>query len=318
MRFFVDETSFVAPSPILSDELNASVERFIEIVLHCRNHEGVIYAWSDLLQVEVVPGLPLYELLYGAEPVIELDRETRASLRETLNRCVHWDEDETITKWPSLHVFLDGLATEAHTIAFVHSLVINAQGAACVCIDLRADRTGVLIVSDGAHDARVHFVHDSKALIAFYRSLFELEDMNPETYIKNAKRAFPKLLFHDKLASQFAHFQTQYQSIRPEVTKHLGVLNDYFQDAYHQANAVPREVQALLGPHGVNLSSESPNTRRDKRAMREREITIDGMVVTCEWHTKIRKEIDRIYFHPGVKEIADGRVIIGIFRSHLK
>lgn len=318
MRFFVDETSFIAAGPVDSDDLNATVERFVELIHHCRKHDGAIYAWSELMQTEVIPGLPLYDVLYSTTTSIELDRDTRASLRESLNRCVLWDEDDHIVKKPNSHVIIDGIATTAHTIAFVYSLVSNAHGAACVCIDLHPDRSGTLVISDGNHDEHVHFVHDPKALPAFYRSLFELENMEPGVYIENAKLAFPNLLLHDNLAAQFAHFQSQYQSVRPEVTKHLTVLNDYFQDAYRLSNGVARDVQALLGPHGVNLSPESPNTRRDKKAMREREITVDGTVVKCEWHTKIRKEIDRIYFHPGLKDIAAGRVIIGIFRSHLK
>jgi len=51
--------------------------------------------------------------------------------------------------------------------------------------------------------------------------------------------------------------------------------------------------------------------------MKEREVIIDGELIICEYHIKLTPTYDRIHFHPGKQDIAEGKIIIGIFAKHL-
>lgn len=99
---------------------------------------------------------------------------------------------------------------------------------------------------------------------------------------------------------------------------HLGALNDEFLTQYKLAAASGRisDVEAHFGSLGVGgVSMESVKTRRNAAAMRMRDVEFEDRVVRCEWHTKIKPNIDRIHFAFG--DDLDGRLLIGIFVDHL-
>lgn len=131
--------------------------------------------------------------------------------------------------------------------------------------------------------------------------------------MENAIRAFPDLVFAPGLASQIPRFETPYREVRPQVTKHLAVLNDHFQRVRRERKDKTSEA---IGEYGIDASLERSTTHKNKTAMKQRTLTIDGASVVCEWHTKIKRHIDRIYFAPGNPKVAGGRLIVGFFTDH--
>lgn len=95
------------------------------------------------------------------------------------------------------------------------------------------------------------------------------------------------------------------------------VQNDFIQ--FDDTSAFIKNASVL----NIELSPESPNTRANSKAMREREISIDNITICCEWHLKLAYNKGRIHVHfniPEIKELKEyikGRVIIGIFAGHL-
>jgi hypothetical protein len=90
------------------------------------------------------------------------------------------------------------------------------------------------------------------------------------------------------------------------------VLNDYAKgilSGQQPAHAKQRSLAVL----GVDASGESAQTRADARAMAQREVNVDGRMILCDWHTKLRPHRDRIYFNA----TAVDQIVIGIFHEHL-
>jgi hypothetical protein len=313
MRFFIDETSFELPVMLTADVLGACLDDFVRLVQEHHARGESVYIWSRLLEIAVLPDIPLCDLVFRPLDQFPIDRDTRLGLMEVLNRCLHWDDH--ITPSPDSRVEIDGVSSEALTVAVVHGQLSVKRGAACFALAVRPERAGVHAVRAGdvVHD--VHFVTGEPGVPMFYRTLFEIEDLNSHEYMKNASRAFPDLEFAPGLASQFQAFKTAYREIRPQVTKHLGVLNDHFQRVHKERKDKTSEA---LGAYGINASGERGTTHKNKAAMKQRTITIDDVSVVCEWHTKIRPKFDRIYFHPGNSKVAGGRLIVGIFHEHLE
>ena len=57
------------------------------------------------------------------------------------------------------------------------------------------------------------------------------------------------------------------------------------------------DVETYFGSLGVGgISAESVKTRRNAAEMRMREVEFEGRFVRCEWHTKIKPDIDFIHF----------------------
>jgi hypothetical protein len=63
------------------------------------------------------------------------------------------------------------------------------------------------------------------------------------------------------------------------------------------------------------VSRESVKTHSNNSAMRLRDVEFNGDKITCEWHTKLRPEIDRIHFAFGGS--CGDKILIGIFVDHL-
>lgn len=333
-RFFVEETSFHlgATSPV--ELLEQRLQEFIALLEACRAKGEPILRSSDLFEVELFPGLSLSDLLFQRRVDVELDPLVKKTLQIALFRCVERGLPAGPEPDPQVRIGDGDVSKEgAATVAFVHAQLREAHGAACLCLGLRADRSGVRSVRDSGGAARpVHFLASSAMLPTFYRSLVELENLDADAFMSNAAHAFPAIAFAPGLSSHCSRFKPRYRDVRPEVTRHLAVLNDHFQDVYREAEFVPVMTSRLLiVRHDVNATRESDKTRHNAKAMRQRDVSVThlivagqevpvagGRTVRCEWHTKIEDHQNRIHFHPGEAQVAGGRLVVGLFHEHLE
>lgn len=164
---------------------------------------------------------------------------------------------------------------------------------------------------------------DRKANIAEGLRKIFIHDGYPLASIDQyADHLFPKLYFHAK-ASDISKTNLEYIEILPKFFSHLSYLNDYGK-IHFEKYIQPHELIAAAGSHNVEMSPESPQTHKDKKAMKQRDITIDSIAVCCEWHTKLTKTQGRIHFfaskhkNEAIKKIIDKKIIIGKIVSHLK
>jgi hypothetical protein len=313
MRFFVEETSFELPAQPDAEALERGLEAFIALVDACRAKNEDIFRGSGLFDVEIVPGIPLHRLLYETIVSLPIDKITLRGVQIALLRCVDWeDRVETV---PNPNVEITSVACVAPSAAVARTHVASGTGAACLCLGLRPDRSGALTVRAGTEANEVHFMTQARALPIFYRSLFEVEDLDANAYVANTTHAFPDIVFANGLAGQFDRFEWIYRDARPMVTKHLSVLNDHFQRVHKEAK---HKTDAAIGEYGIDASLERGTTHKNKKAMKQREVVVDGETIVCEWHTKLARHTGRIHFHPGEDGVLDGRLVVGLFAGHLE
>lgn len=314
LRFLVDETSFELAGEPPPEALEDACRGFNELVLACKEKEGAVYRWSGIYDRDLWPGFPLHQFLYGVKYRQDFDHDSRSALMLALDRCIEWDE--MVVPQPTGDVTIQGLSCWAPSISVTHQLLAN-RGAGCVGLGLRPDRRGRARVLSAGSEREVFFLVAVAELPEFYRMLFELEDLDSEKFMENAVYAFPQLVFAGGLASQVRRFKTRYREVRPEIARHLAVLNDHFRRIFEECRGDSSTVSNTLAAHGVDASLESPNTHASRKAMQQREVSFGGRTFVCEWHTKIRPTTDRIHFYPGDREKTGGKVLIGIFTDHL-
>ena len=95
------------------------------------------------------------------------------------------------------------------------------------------------------------------------------------------------------------------------VIDHLAVLNDLAAGIWND-EITSQGREAAMGAKGVSASLESPKTHRNKAAMKARDFRFEHGVESCEWHTKLRPETNRIYF-----AVKAEKVLVGIIVDHL-
>lgn len=154
----------------------------------------------------------------------------------------------------------------------------------------------------------------------FSRELALVEISDSDTFWQYSGYLFDNLYFCNK-SSGIEELGLQFAESFPVAIRHMAYLNDEAQTDF---SCDPASFTAVAAAKGVILSAESPNTHRNKSAMRSREVAIGSSSVVCEWHTKIRPQIGRIHFHIGLNVGEDlskytkGKVVVGIFAPHLE
>ncbi|MDO8714341.1 MAG: hypothetical protein Q7K13_07680 [Polynucleobacter sp.] len=129
-------------------------------------------------------------------------------------------------------------------------------------------------------------------------------------------------LYFSHQANTFGSLGVNYITHIKTFINHLSYLNDDVTEHFSIATTNLEKINRAAA-FGVEISPESPLTRNNARAMRERYITISDQSICCEWHTKIEPQRGRIHFNAqpnrpkNITSIVGEKVIVGIFATHL-
>lgn len=305
LRFVLDERAFDLAATS-DDEAAAALAGLTRLLIRLRGDReqvGLGTGWGSLpcrpghdvasvLAAEVLPGLP---------------RDDRMLLLGVLDKCVAWDDG---IDWVEPSSSVSQRPWESFGVGFAHRRVGARRGIAVITTVTCGHRCAVMVDVLGV-SRLVQFAATPDDLPAFYRSLFELEDITEQGFFTLAERAFPRLRFAAGLT--FRRFNGSYHDLRRGVVEHLAALDDYWAAAYVEERGDSERIGSRLP---IALSREGNRTRASEQLMKLRDVRHEGAAYRCEWHTKLEPHRNRIHFHPG-----DGRtgdcVLIGIFVDHL-
>ena len=292
-RFVVDEAGFRGLSKATLEE---GFERLVERLQLCGTDRVALCSgvWS-----EIIDGRPLTTWLF--EPGL-LDREVANALASALTRLPNWDETVQVPTTVALSVA--GSPHRSASVAMAAEQTFGGRAVGCVSA---GSHCGSLSVQSPNGKTDIVFVGSKEDVLAFFRAIPEIENLDEAAYFANASDAFPGLHFVLEKTS-FKKFEEDYPTVRVKVTHHLSVLNDHARNVIGNATAT-KELRA----RGVDASPENGNTKGDRAAMRERTVLVGTREVVCGWHTKIRPHRDRIYFNATDLPF----VVVGVFHAHL-
>ena len=311
-RFCIEEESFKLAFD-QRDCVNEFADRFIELISKLKRDNQSITRWSKLDFVEIFPDLTVGELIYDEEKS-PLEHDIRIRLMRIIGQCEHWDDSfDTV----NVDFKVAGNRVASRSLDYVFERIKNGHAMACICFSEYGCILEKCEVIRGDKIIQIYFLTNVGYVINFYRDIIEIENLNEIDYILHAQLAFPDLFFVEGIHRQFGNFMQGYTRARLKVTHHLSFLNDYFGSLCEQNNHNMQIVFSESKSRGVPISIESKATRHNKSAMKEREVIINGKSIICEYHTKLNPRYDRIHFHQGAQDIADGKIIIGIFARHL-
>ncbi|MGH3281044.1 MAG: hypothetical protein ACRDNW_18185 [Trebonia sp.] len=263
-----------------------------------------------LEEIECTDDQCLFEYLTSG-PGNQLDPDVRHLFMGLIGKCPEWDDAAPVGR---ADVTIDGgEPATAFSAEFALLCASRRQGVACPVFGA-CPRRQYLPVRSPVAEARVFFFAYAAELKTFWRSLYLLEAVGEAAFFSLAARSFPDLVFHPDL--NLGRFEGSYRDLLPEVVRHLSVLNDHFLDVHQAKNGLPHDIEAALGALGcAGISPESPNTHRDEKKMRSRDVHYEGETLRCEWHSKLEPHRNRIHFYFG-GQLGD-KVLIGIFVDHL-
>ncbi|MET9176976.1 hypothetical protein ABZX88_01940 [Kitasatospora aureofaciens] len=268
--------------------------------------------------VECRPSVALIDALYSADG--GLPRDKRVLLQQLLGKCKRVEPDEADLPQPVR--VADGPWREPSWGA-AHALSRAAAGRAMSCL-LMPYATGsdwpsgwltVTRTMEAGHDeVTMHVLRLPDDMPGFWRGLLTHENVPAERFFTFVGDAFPGLLFANSL--RLHNFKGTYADVLPWLVKLLGALDDHFTRTLAECGGDQKQVVRRFDALGLDISPESPNTKKNVKAWEQRNVDFDGGTYRCEWHGKRLWDRDRVHFSLPIAAY-DDRILIGIFVEHL-
>ena len=160
----------------------------------------------------------------------------------------------------------------------------------------------------------------------FHRYFLGLYPISEEHFTQCCTKYFPKLHFHEGISQSLGTLERgSLTDFSKTIVQSLSCLNDDFEKC-RIPNNIPETLRRFSTMSGIETTNEGNAERRD--ALSFTFITQDEqeIPVYCEPHMKLSGSdsrgdssyrFNRIYFHPGKPEIADGKILVGHIGNHL-
>jgi hypothetical protein len=166
----------------------------------------------------------------------------------------------------------------------------------------------------GQDEVKMHVLRRPDDTPGFWRGLLTHENVPAERFFTFIEEAFPRLLFADSL--RLHHFKGTYADVLPWLVKLLGALDDHFARTLAECGGDQTQVIRRFGALGLDISPDSPNTKKNAKAWEQRNVGFADGIYRCEWHGKRLWDRDRVHFSLPIAAY-DNRILVGVFVGHL-
>ena len=281
--------------------------------------DGRTVAFVDAAyDTECLPSTKLIDALYS--PGGGLSHDDRIRLQKLLDKCRVVQPAEADLPRPMR--VADGPEREP-SWGVAHALARAADGRA-MSVLLASYVTqpdwpsGWLTVTrmteEGYDDVLAHVLRCPADAPGFWRGVYTHEHVPAQSFFTFTRDAFPRLLFADSLRLQ--HFKGSYAEVLPWLVRLLGALDDHFARTLVECGGDQNQVMRRFKALDLEISPESPSTKKNAKAWEQRNVGHKGAIYRCEWHGKRLWDRDRVHFSLPIPE-HDDRILVGIFVGHL-
>jgi hypothetical protein len=316
-RVVVGEECFDWRHLITPDSLQDALGTLAELLQPLTDGRTVAFV-DAAYDTECLPSTKLIDALYSPDGGISHDDRIR--LQTLLDKCRVVQPTEADLPRPVR--VADGPERES-SWGVAHALARAADGRAVSVLltryvlepDWPSGWVTVTRMTEEGHDeVLAHVLRCPEDVPGFWRGVYTHEGVPAERFFAFAQDAFPQLLFADSL--RLHHFKGSYPQVLPWLVRLLGALNDHFARVLSECGGDQNKVMRRFRALGLEISPESPNTRKNAKAWEQRNVGHEGATYRCEWHGKRQWDRDRVHFSLPIAE-QDNRILVGIFVGHL-
>ena len=171
----------------------------------------------------------------------------------------------------------------------------------------------------------VAFVFDIESYLSAKR-WFLSNCTNKDDFLEDAKMCFDNLFFNDDINQYVNTLCTDFKIVRPHIVRHLEALDDFRSRNFQPSDISMgfRELsKRIIGLYSIECSPQASRDSINDVTFIFKDYANNKRSICCELHTKLKwhdmdkQNQDRIYFHPGGLDFADGKLLIGYIGRHL-
>jgi hypothetical protein len=300
-EFYLIADSFAQNVCLSVSEIENKIKCLANDIQYIRKYKDTnkIFVHAEIYEVNFINGISVSDLLFNT-PVSErhLDRDTRILLQ----RIIY--ESPTITE----------ITSEEFKQVLLPSHDANS------CYGLIAFN----LIEDV--DPAFQVIYDLNGWLTFRRHFLGLYPQNAFFFVDECAKYFPNLYFHERIKTSINSILFNFPK---KIIFHLAALNNQFR--YSQQPGLNRTQVLQAFSANANLDETAS---LEGNAARKTDFTFNFLDdnnqiyrICCEPHLKLCRNdnypgdqsysYNRIYFHEGVNNIQEGKILIGHIGNHL-
>ena len=185
--------------------------------------------------------------------------------------------------------------------------------------------TNKLICSFRISRDDIMFVYDMVSYLSAKR-WFLTNYTKKDDFLEDAKICFDNLFFNDDINQSINTLCTDFKIVRPHIVKHLAFLDDFRARNFQLSDislGFIKLSERISSLYPIECSPQASRKSIPQVTFVFKDFANNDRKVCCELHTKLKwhnmdkQNQDRIYFHPGEVDVADGKLLIGHIGKHL-
>ncbi|KLU73796.1 MAG: hypothetical protein RHS_0271 [Robinsoniella sp. RHS] len=156
---------------------------------------------------------------------------------------------------------------------------------------------------------------------------FLLHYDSKDDFLNNVGECYQHIYFENTIKRSLNSLNNTFNNLKYEIVNHLKMLDEYYE-MFLKHRSLGTDNRMLSNDFSEFSGIEcSPQASRSKTRELTRtfysDIVKENITLCCELHTKFknynrdREKQDRIYFHPGVLGVHDGKIIVIHIGSHI-
>jgi len=299
LKHFLYTPSFEHRNSAINYSLPLLIERIdaLSEIDGCLAEAGESWAKCDCLyNSEIIPGTFLYQMLYeeGASPV---------SFEMTKTILLIIDRATTVD------------------CASAHQLSATLAGGVPAC-------NMSLIYFYRASIQNTMGIFSKNEIIQVRRIYLAFFCPDVLEFLRSSSKPFPNLYFHPSVEQSVKTLSCCFTDFLPEIVRHLSALNDYFKTIFddYQSSGLTEITKRFSTSTGIECTLEGDLAKKQRLKFDFTNDQGQALTLICEPHTKLTQSglpgdntfrFDRIYFHQGKPDIAEGKILIAHIGEHL-
>ncbi len=171
-----------------------------------------------------------------------------------------------------------------------------------------------------------YLVYSQNNWLEFHRYFLGLYPKNIDFFFDECKKYFPNLYLHEQNRNSISAIFTNFKK---KIIEHLSYLNDFFEDCKIIPYNRVETLRCFTAKCNLDedATTEGNASRKEAFTFSFENIEKKQEKICCEPHLKLSRSdkypgdskhyFNRIYFHEGKQNIANGKILVGYIGVHL-
>jgi hypothetical protein len=285
--------SFKYQQDLTIEDIEKKIESLFQDYNFIKEHNEKILKHDSIYDEIIYPDVQLWEFLYATKNIFNRD------IKKYLLKIIDHSESTSSTVEEIIELL------DKHNEEIIYGLLCLHQ------------------VQSIPEKYLVYNRHNWLMFNKYFLSLYPISESN---FYNECQKYFPNLYFHNRIEKTLNTLEKGLKDFSKSIIHHLTLLNDEFHKYYNPSNRIDT-LKRFSSACGVDVSPQGNATDKPKITYEFINYSNVKELVCCEPHLKLGQSDDRgdthyyfnrIYFHEGKDNIANGKILIGHIGGHIK